>query len=179
MNTVFKGVVVNMKKFTIGAIFMVTIISILSGCSENTFNRNKIISQAEEAKETMSNSVFVDPSIDQSTNKTVSIIIEFKMKPAKVAVIEAEAQGIQLTLEEAKQKVEESHEMFQKELQTFLTQNQVPYAVKHVYKSALNGVSMELPGNEVKRLMQSRVIGRITLNKEIHLDPPIQPFKQM
>ncbi|WP_256941419.1 protease inhibitor I9 family protein [Bacillus sp. EAC] len=168
-----------MKKFTSGAIFMVTILSILRGCSENTFNRNKIMSQVEEAKETMGTSVFVDPSIDQSSNKTVSIIIEFKTKPAKIAVIEAEAQGKQLSLDEAKQKVEESHEQFQKELQTLLAQNQVPFTVKHVYKTALNGVSMELPGNEVKRLMQSSVIGRITLNKEIHLDPPIQPFKQM
>lgn len=129
-------------------------------------------------EETMNFYAKIDPSIDLSSNKTISVIIEFTTKPAIVAVLEAKAKGIGLTLEVAKQQVEESHQIFQKEIHTILDENQVSYHIKHRYKTAFNGVSMELPANEIKRLMRSSVIHRIYPNKEIQLSPPIQPYNQ-
>jgi intein-encoded DNA endonuclease-like protein len=127
-------------------------------------------------KETMNPSVYVDPALDLQSNKTISIIIEFKTKPAKIAVLEAEAKGIPLTIEEAQQNVEESHAKFHNELHTLLDNKQGPYIIKHTYKTVFNGVSMELPANEIKRIAESSsVISRIYLNKKIHLDPPILP----
>ncbi|PEJ56565.1 hypothetical protein CN601_01260 [Bacillus sp. AFS017336] len=126
----------------------------------------------------MNPSFYVDPSIDFSTNEMTSIIIEFKTKPAAVAVKVAEAAGEQLTLEEATKQVEESHAKFQEELKTLLEDQQVPYKIRHVYKTALNGVSMEIPGKDIKRLSQSTVIARIYPNKKVHIMPPVTPFNQ-
>jgi hypothetical protein len=151
-----------------------TILALISGCQENRDNHN--VDEEKLVRETMNPSIYVDPAIDLSNEYTTSIIIEFKTKPAKIAVLEAEAKGIPLTIEEAKEKVEESHVRFQKELQTLLAKDQVPYTIKHTYKTAINGVSMELPGNQIKRLVESSsVIAKIHPNKKIKLDPPISP----
>jgi Peptidase inhibitor I9 len=164
-----------MKKCYRGAIRAAAILFMISGCQEKSHeNEEKVV------KETINPSVNVDPAIDLSSQQTISIIIEFKTKPAKVAVLEAEAKGIPLTLEEAMEDVEESHRTFQEELQTLLDKNQVTYTVRHTYKTALNGVSMELPAKEIKRLVEfSTVISKISPNKQIKLDPPIAPSDQI
>ena len=77
------------------------ILTIMSGCQESSFENNHTIDKGKVVEETMTPSVHVDPAIDLSSKQTTSIIIEFKTKPAKVAVIEAEAKGIPLTIEEA------------------------------------------------------------------------------
>ncbi|BAC12194.1 protease inhibitor I9 family protein [Oceanobacillus iheyensis] len=158
--------------------FIFVFLIIISGCQINKEGYNE---QKEEqvVEETMKSYSKIDPSIDLSSNETISVIVQFTTKPAKVAVLEAEAKGIDLTLEEAKQQVEESYQTFQKEIHTFLDENQVSYRIKHRYKHALNGVSMELPANEIKRLIESSVIQKVFPNEEIQLDPPIQPSDQM
>ncbi|MEH7304455.1 protease inhibitor I9 family protein [Neobacillus drentensis] len=169
-----------MKKFYSGAILAAAILSILSGCQESSFENNHTLEKGKVVEETMTPSVHVDPAIDLSSEQTTSIIIEFKTKPAKIAVLEAEAKGIPLTMEEAKKHVEESHLTFQKELHELLDKNQIPYTVRHKFTTALNGVSMELPANEIQRLAESSaVISRISLNRKIKLDPPILPFGQL
>ncbi|WP_228460287.1 protease inhibitor I9 family protein [Cytobacillus dafuensis] len=129
-------------------------------------------------KKTMYWSAKVDPSIDLSSNQIISVIIEFKTKPARIAVLVAKANGITLTLEEAKRQVEQSHHTFRK-LLTLLDENNVPYRIKYTYKTAFNGVTIELPANEIKRLTASPVISKIYLDKQIQLEPPVQPRDQM
>lgn len=164
-----------MKKYYRVAILAIAFLFILSGCQE----RNQNVDEEKEVKETMNPSVQIDPAIDLSSEQMTSIIIEFKTKPAKIAMLEAEAKGIPLTIEEAKKKVEESHATFQKELESLLDKNQVPYKVRNTYKTALNGVSMEIPANEIIRLAEaSSVISKIHPNKKIQLDPPISPSDQ-
>lgn len=168
-----------MRKYFSGAILAAFILSNMTGCQESNYkNPNDI---GKEIKETMNPSVYVDPAIDLLSQQTISVIIEFKTKPAKVAVIESEAKGIPLTLEEAKKQVEESHLNFQNELHELLEKNQIPYTVRHKYTTALNGVSMELPANAIKKLAESSsVISKISLNRKIKLDPPpILPFEQL
>ncbi|WHZ03822.1 protease inhibitor I9 family protein [Neobacillus sp. YX16] len=164
-----------MRKYYRVAILAIAFLFILSGCQE----RNQNVDEEKEVKETMNPSVQIDPEIDLSSEQMTSIIIEFKTKPAKIAVLEAEAKGIPLTIEEAKEKVEESHATFQKELESLLDKNQVPYKVRNTYKTALNGVSMEIPANEIIRLAEaSSVISKIHPNKKIQLNPPISPSDQ-
>jgi predicted RNA-binding protein Jag len=155
-----------------GRLLLITSLMILPGCQayegENTYQKELVV------EKTMNSSVKIDPTIDLSNNEPVSIIIEFKTKPAKLAVLEAEGQGLPMTLQAAKKHVEESHQEFQKELQKFLDENDVEYRITHKYKTAFNGVSMELPGNEIKRLMGSSVISKIYPNQEIQLNPPPQ-----
>ncbi|WP_456272516.1 protease inhibitor I9 family protein [Bacillus sp. AK031] len=124
----------------------------------------------------MNTTVYIDPSINLSTARPVSIIIEFKTAPAHTAVAAAKAKGISLTLKEAEQNVEQSHQTFQKELKILLGKNHVPYTIQNTYKNALNGVAMEMPANGIRRLMKSTVIARIFPNKQIQLDPPLQPM---
>lgn len=164
-----------MKKWYCKALLALSLMA-LGGCLNNGDNGKQ--GDEEAVKETMNSSIKVDPELDLSSGEDVSIIIEFKTKPAKIAVLEAEAQGVELTLESAKEKVEHSHREFEKELHAFLEENEVDYRITHRYKTAFNGVSMELPAKEIKRLMGSSIISRIYRNKEIQLDPPIQPSNQ-
>lgn len=164
-----------MKKCYNRAILVAVMLSVMIGCQKNKliYKHND---EEKVVKETMNPSVYVDPALDLQSNKTISIIIEFKTKPAKIAVLEAEAKGIPLTIEEAQQNVEESHAKFHNELHTLLDNKQGPYTIKHTYKTVFNGVSMELPANEIKRLVESSsVVSKIYLNKKIQLDPPIPP----
>ncbi|MEI4831367.1 protease inhibitor I9 family protein [Bacillus sp. FJAT-53711] len=149
----------------------------LAGCGETDSHDYKNTEKRQEKKgeEVMTSASYIDPKIDMNSKKTVSIIIEFKTKPAKVAVALAKANGVSLTLEEAEQNVEDSHARFQKDVKRFLDQKQIPYSITHTYKSALNGVAMELPANEIKALLQSTEINAIYTNQEFHLDPPPQP----
>ena len=119
--------------------------------------------------------VEIDPRINLSSTQPISIIIQFIIKPAKAAVQEAKAEGILLTLEEAKRQVEYSHMQFQEEIRLALEQNQIPYRINHRYKTAFNGVSMELPANEILRLAHSSVIQKIYPNEDFLIDPPIHP----
>jgi uncharacterized protein involved in outer membrane biogenesis len=166
-----------MKSFYWNLLMLVFMMGV-GGCKAN-IGEDAFQKEVEVVEETMNSSVKVDPSIDLSSEKTVSIIIEFKTKPAKIAILEAEAQGLKMSLDAAKEHVEKSHQAFQKELHAFLDGKQVEYSIKHRYKTAFNGVSMELPANEIKRLMGSSVISKIYPNEEIQLNPPIQPLDQM
>ena len=165
-----------MKKWYCIVLLAMSLIT-LGGC----LNKGDTIEQKNEqvVEETMNSSIKVDPALDLSSGESVSIIIEFKTKPAKVAVLEAEAQGVELTLESAKEEVEQSHQEFDKELHAFLEENEVDDRIIHRYKTAFNGVSMELPSKEIKRLLGSSIISKIYRNQEIQLDPPIQPSDQM
>jgi hypothetical protein len=124
----------------------------------------------------MNTTVYIDPSINLSTPGPVSVIIEFKTPPALSAVKAAKSKGNILSLEEAEHHVEQSHQAFQKELQILLGRNRVPYKIQNTFKRALNGMAVEMPANEIRRLMKSTVIARIFPNKQIQLDPPIQPM---
>ncbi|MGM0829803.1 MAG: protease inhibitor I9 family protein [Bacillota bacterium] len=166
-----------MKKCYWSVLFLLFMVY-MGGCQENV-GENAYQNEEEAVKETMNSSVKVDPSINLSSKKVVSVIIEFKTKPAQIAVLEAEAQGVDMTLDKAKEHVEQSHQAFEQELHAFLDDNEVEYRIKHRYKTAFNGVSMELPANDIKRLMGSSVISKIYPNQEIQLDPPIQPSDQM
>ncbi|WP_044338246.1 protease inhibitor I9 family protein [Rossellomorea aquimaris] len=166
-----------MKKCYCRLIFVFSLLY-LGGCqADNGENAYQI--DLNGVEETMNSSIKVDPAIDLSSGETISVIIEFKTKPAKIAVLEAEAQGVDMTLDKAKEHVEQSHQAFEQELHAFLDDNEVEYRINHRYKTAFNGVSIELPANEIKKLMGSSVISRIYPNQEIQLDPPIQPSDQM
>ncbi|WP_436373378.1 protease inhibitor I9 family protein [Cytobacillus sp. BC1816] len=153
------------------------IVMFIGGC-QGTKGDNAYQKEDKVVEKKMHSSAKVDPSIDLSSNQYVPIIIEFKTKPAKIAVLEAKEKGITLTLEEAKRQVEQNHQTFRK-LLTVLDEKNIPYKVKHTYKTAFNGVSMEMPANEIKRLLSSSVISKIYPNKQIQLDPPINPSEQM
>lgn len=86
----------------------------------------------------MTTDIYIDPKIDIYSKKTITILVHFKTKPAKVAMLQAEAQGVLLTLEEAKRDVDESHDRFQKEVNGILGEKQIAFSITHTYKSTFN-----------------------------------------
>lgn len=114
-------------------------------------------------------------SVDLESSDNLSVIVEFKDKPAKVAVLEEAANGNSLSLSEAEQKADAAQDTFKSDLQTIfkddLKQNKNIFKIKRTYTSTLNGVSMELPANKVKSLLQSKVVKTVWPNNKIQIEP--------
>jgi len=119
----------------------------------------------------------LSPEIDQKSDKLISVIVEFKEKPQKTAVLEAEADGETLSARDAQTKVEASHETFQKDLKTIfsseLKSKKNPYSIKRSYKQAFNGVSMTLPANKVKILLKSSAVQTVWSDMQVQVEPPV------
>lgn len=60
----------------------------------------------------------LSPDVDLDSTDEISVIVEFKQKPSKVAVLEATLNGEVLTEAEGKVKVKVSHDNFKKDLAT-------------------------------------------------------------
>ncbi|WP_179865622.1 MULTISPECIES: S8 family serine peptidase [unclassified Bacillus (in: firmicutes)] len=115
-------------------------------------------------------------SVDLQSSKNLSVIVEFKDRPAKVAVLEEAANGKSLSLEAAKQKADTAQETFKTDLQTIfkddLKTNKNLYKIKRTYKNTLNGVAVDLPANKVKSLLNSKVVKAVWPNNVIKIEPP-------
>ncbi|MYL55906.1 hypothetical protein GLW20_00100 [Virgibacillus halodenitrificans] len=93
----------------------------------------------------MQSQIYMDPKIDIASDEYIGIIIEFKIKPAKTGVATCISN---MTIEQAKQKVETSRQTFQMELKQ-LKDSHIEYFIINTYKDSFNGVSMRLKGNTV------------------------------
>jgi hypothetical protein len=120
----------------------------------------------------MTNKINVDTTIDVNSDEMITVIIQFRTKPAQEAVAIAKKAGVPLTLENANWAVKHSHERFEEEVKRYLDSKRIPYTINYVYQSALNGVSMTLPAKDIKSLLQFKEIESIHANKQYHIDPP-------
>jgi len=124
----------------------------------------------------MNSSIFIDPKIDLGSEGNVQIIVQFKTRPA---IIQTKLKP-NLTMEKARQLVEESHRKFQQDVVNYLEKNQIGYVILNRYTEAYNGVAMELVGKHIKYLLQSNEIGAIYLNQKVSLPPlPTDPRYQI
>ncbi|WP_088068157.1 S8 family serine peptidase [Gottfriedia luciferensis] len=118
----------------------------------------------------------VSPDLDLTSDVPTSIIVEFKDKPAKTAVMVAETEGTILSETDAQAKVDASHELFDKDLKTIFSkeikENKNPYKINRSYKKSFNGVSMTLPANKVRSLLKSNVVQRVWSDLQVKLDDP-------
>jgi hypothetical protein len=120
----------------------------------------------------MTNKINVDPTIDVNSHEMVTVIIQFRTKPAQEAVAIAKKAGVPLAVENANWAVKHSHERFQEDVKRYLVPKRVPYTINYVYQSVLNGVSMTLPAKDIKLLLQFKEIESIHANKQYQIDPP-------
>ncbi|PGY13038.1 S8 family serine peptidase [Bacillus sp. AFS031507] len=120
----------------------------------------------------------LSPGTNLDSSENLSVIVEFKNKPAKTAVLEQAAKGNSLSLADAKKQADADHDRFGKDLQSIykndLEKNKDFYKIKRSFKNTLNGVAIELPANQVKDLLKSDVVQAVYSNKEVHLDPPVK-----
>ncbi|WP_052504519.1 S8 family serine peptidase [Rossellomorea aquimaris] len=118
------------------------------------------------------------PEIDQDSTEEISVIVEFKQSPPKVAVIKAKAEGKDLSEAQAKAQVEKEHDAFNKDLDKILDGKgkgkNAGYIVKRSYKKAFNGVSMKLPANQAKELLQSNAVKAVYSDAEVQVEPLVQ-----
>ncbi|MFF3024449.1 S8 family serine peptidase [Gottfriedia sp. NPDC057948] len=115
----------------------------------------------------------VNPDIDLDATTQTSVIVEFNNKPAKVAQLESSLKGQQLTKTEATSLVDQDHATFSKDLGQILTEDnnkKVKYKVNQSYKHAFNGVSMNLPANQIKNLLKSKAVKAVWSNEEVHAE---------
>lgn len=139
------------------------------------------------------NEIKVDPKINVNNAAPVRVIVEFKQAPAKVAVIQQQVEGNEISLKEATQDVNDVHKQFKEFVQKidqFNSGNAISnYAatpntdtvsnsiyqpeieITNEYKHAFNGVAMTLPGTYVAKLLDSGLVGRVFKDEVVKLDP--------
>jgi hypothetical protein len=116
--------------------------------------------------------IIVDPNIDTSSSEIITVIIQFKTNTAQEMVAISKKSGQPITLENANWAVEQSHQRFQEDVKKHLVSKKIPFTINHVYKTALNGVSMSIPANEIKTLLLFNEIASIHANQQYQIDPP-------
>ncbi|ODG93899.1 hypothetical protein BED47_01645 [Gottfriedia luciferensis] len=120
--------------------------------------------------------------IDLSSDKDVSVIVEFKELPAKVAQLEKAVEGESISLEKAKENVTKSHAHFKQELQEKLGNKEKAsnegIQIKYTYQNAFNGVSLTLPANQIKDLLDLDTVKAVYSDSIIQIKPPDEPVEK-
>ncbi|MFP7299014.1 S8 family serine peptidase [Neobacillus niacini] len=106
---------------------------------------------------------------DLASNEDISVIVQFKSKPSKVAVLEAAVKGKKLSKEEASAQVEKEHKKFKEDIQEITKTKKS--SITRTYKNAYNGVAMTLPSDQVKQLLESDVVQAVYKNATFTVDP--------
>lgn len=110
-------------------------------------------------------------------DKEIPVIVEFKSLPEKVATLDAAVEGKELTASEAENQVSEEHATFEDDLERILPSTKEKsgkksYKITHSFKTAYNGVSMNLPANEVKTLLKSNAVKAVYKSATVSIEPP-------
>ncbi|TDL71128.1 hypothetical protein E2R56_19090 [Rhodococcus qingshengii] len=106
---------------------------------------------------------------DLESTEEISVIVQFKSKPSKVAVLEAAAKGKTLKPEEASAQVEKEHKKFKEDIQEISKKKS--NSITKTFKNAYNGVAMTLPSDQVKQLLESDVVQAVYKNVTFTVDP--------
>ncbi|PGS49639.1 S8 family serine peptidase [Bacillus sp. AFS041924] len=118
----------------------------------------------------------LDPNVDLNSNKEISVIVEFKQKPEKVAQLVAEINGKSLSASKARSLRDGDQSSFQQDLKTIFKEDiqkkKSSFKVKRIYKNAFNGVAITLPANKAKSLLSSDAVKAIWSDNVVQLDLP-------
>ncbi|MGG1675010.1 S8 family serine peptidase [Neobacillus sp. NRS-1170] len=109
--------------------------------------------------------------VNLDSEEVVSVIVEFKNKPQKVAVLEAAVKGKVLSADMAKSNADADHATFKKDLDS---KAKGTYKVNREYKSAFNGVALQVPANNLKELVKSTAVKAIYSNETVKLEEPVE-----
>ncbi|MFP5114128.1 S8 family serine peptidase [Bacillaceae bacterium C204] len=114
--------------------------------------------------------------VDLTSEEDVTVIVEFKELPAKVAQLVEASKGESISLDKAKEKVEKSHAQFKKDLQEKIGKeeksNKDNFNIKYTYQNAFNGVTMSLPANQINKLMEMDTVKAVFSERKVQIDPP-------
>ena len=110
------------------------------------------------------------------SEKEINVIVQFRAKPGKVAVLDAEVKGKKLSKQQADEQVAKEHEQFEKDIQSILPSSnlksrKLDHKITSTFKTTYNGVAMKLPANQVETLLKSEVVKSVYKNVEFKVDP--------
>ncbi|MFY0762382.1 S8 family serine peptidase [Metabacillus dongyingensis] len=114
--------------------------------------------------------------VELESEEDISVIVKFKSKPSKVAVLEAAIKGKKLKNEDANAQLEKEHKTFKEDIKKYLHQESansksISNPITRTFKKAYNGVAMTLPANQVKLLLESEVVQAVYKNQTFTVDP--------
>ncbi|PGM56970.1 S8 family serine peptidase [Bacillus sp. AFS053548] len=115
----------------------------------------------------------ISPDVNLNVDTPLSVIVQFKQKPAEVDFKLKQAKGLHASMEESRKNVEDSHKKFKEQLNDNQKLNE-SFEIKNEYKHALNGVSMTLPANQVQELLNMDTVQAVWENKEVSIEPNVE-----
>lgn len=119
----------------------------------------------------------IAPNINTESEGLVDVIVEFKQAPAKVEVMKQAAKGLRTTTKAAAEMVEKSHSEFKQTFHSMKNKKSASSGLQDAkitkeYRSAINGVAMSIPGNEIDSLLDSGVVKRVWKDEVVQLELP-------
>ncbi|KQL36352.1 hypothetical protein AN960_17215 [Bacillus sp. FJAT-25509] len=117
----------------------------------------------------------VSSDIDQTSTEQTSVIVQFANQPTKVAQLQASLEGQTLTTDESTKLIDQDHQTFNQDVDQLLIDDnnkKVDYKITRSYKNAFNGVSMNLPANQIKNLLKSKAVKTVWSNETFSIEPP-------
>lgn len=120
--------------------------------------------------ETKDQDKYLSPKLDITSNKPVNIIVQFAQDPAKTDVKKNEEKGIEVSLDEAKNNVEKSHQNFKHKIGQAKNAMST-MQIRREYRLAFNGVAMTVPANEVHNILDMDEVKAVFEDKIIKIDP--------
>ncbi|PGZ94010.1 S8 family serine peptidase [Bacillus sp. AFS029533] len=119
--------------------------------------------------------LFLDSDINLNSEKPVSVIVSFKQKPQKIAVLEAALKGQALSDAKAASNANADHTTFKEDLSSlFKSKSDGSYKIKREYKHAFNGVALEVPANKLNELMKSTAVQAIYSDVTVKSELPVE-----
>jgi subtilisin family serine protease len=111
-----------------------------------------------------------------NSDQEIDIIVQFRSKPSKIAVMDAEFKGKKLSQSEADELVTSEHNQFAKDIQSILPSSnlrsgEANHEITTTYQTVYNGVAMTLPANQVESLLKSDVVKAVYKNATFKVDP--------
>lgn len=116
--------------------------------------------------------LFLNQNVDLNSTENISVIVQFNQKPHKVAVLEAALKGDSLSDSQAKSLVDEDHATFDSDLKALSNADGTTYKINREYKNAFNGVSLKIPANKIKSLLNSKAVKAIYSNATVKVEEP-------
>ncbi|QKE73326.1 S8 family serine peptidase [Arthrobacter citreus] len=117
----------------------------------------------------------IPADIDQTSTEQTSVIVQFANQPKKVAQLQASLEGQTLTTDESTKLIDQDHQTFNQDVDQLLIDDnnkKVDYKITRSYKNAFNGVSMNLPANQIKNLLKSKAVKTVWSNETFSVEPP-------
>ncbi|UPM52795.1 S8 family serine peptidase [Gottfriedia acidiceleris] len=124
-------------------------------------------------QETDYTGLMISPDVNLNEDTPLNVIVQFKQAPSEIDYKEKQSNGITATLDDSLKLVDESHKKFKDQLNGNSKLNNSA-DIKREYKYVFNGVSMTLPANQVKELLNLDSVKAVYEDKEVSVEPLVE-----